>query len=304
MHQLTHATPLTTSGIFAHFAAGLISCLLLLTGALFLLPAFAKDQDILTVGIFPRRSAETTRQMFQPMMDYLQQELSMQVRIDVPPDFQAFWERLSEGAYDLVHLNQYQYLLTHKQFGYRAILMNEELGRSLIASVIWVRKDSGIRRPEDLRGKKIIFGGGRQAMVSYIMALDLLKSHGLEDSEYMVQFAMNPVNAVLSLYYRQGMAAGAGDVLPQLPVLKKAIDLNEIRPLLTSQPVAQLPWAVSPGVSGARSQRIRELLARLKETLRGRELLAVAGLSGLEPATDLDYDPHRKIVARVLGEQF
>jgi phosphonate transport system substrate-binding protein len=266
--------------------------------------AFAENADTFKVGIFPRRSADVTQQMFQPMMEYLRQELNTPVTLSVPPDFQAFWEQVTQGRYDLVHLNQYQYFLSHQRFGFRAILMNEELGRSRIASVIWVRKDSGIKKPLDLEGKKIIFGGGKQAMVSYIMAVDLLQRHGLEQRDYLMQFAINPVNALISLYYRQGMAAGAGDVLPQLPALRQAIDLDELEPLLKSRPVAQLPWAVSAEVSPARAQSLQHLLVRLKDSDKGREILARAGLTGLVPATDEDYTPYREIINRVLGERF
>jgi phosphonate transport system substrate-binding protein len=305
MRQFKPVEPVVSSGAYLQRLACQIKRLLLLLVVLVCTdPLFALGADMLKVGIFPRRSAEITQQMFQPMMEYLQQELATEVVLEVPPDFQAFWEQLSQGRYDLVHLNQYQYLLAHHKFGYRAILMNEELGRSEIASVIWVRNDSGIETPTDLKGKKIIFGGGKQAMVSYIMALDLLRSNGLDDSDYLMQFAMNPVNAIQSLYYRQGMAAGAGDVLPRLPALKKIIDSNEIRPLLKGQAVAQLPWAVSAKLSAAEVLRIQQVLVKLKDSPRGRKLLSKAGISGLVPATDRDYDPHREIIARVLGEHF
>jgi phosphonate transport system substrate-binding protein len=264
----------------------------------------AMDAASFKVGVFPRRTADWTRQMFQPMMDYLQRELNTQVILDVPPDFQAFWEQVAQGRYNLVHFNQYQYLVSHKQFGYQAVLMNEELGRSRIASVIWVRKDSGIRKPLDLKGKKIIFGGGKQAMVSYIMAVDLLRRHGLEEHDYLRQFAINPVNALVSLYYRQGMAAGAGDLLPQLFTLKKGIDLDELEPLLKSQSVAHLPWAVGAEIPPAQARRIQHLMVKLKASHKGRKILARAGLTALVPACDDDYTPHREIINRVSGEHF
>jgi phosphonate transport system substrate-binding protein len=265
---------------------------------------FASGEQTLKVGILPRRSADMTEQMFRPMMDHLGRELKIRVTLDVPPDFQAFWQQVRDGRYDLVHLNQYQYLVSHRQFGYRAVLMNEELGHSEIASVVWVRKDSGIEEALDLKGQKIIFGGGKQAMVSYIMAVDLLRRSGLEEGDYLIQFANNPVNALVSLYYRQGMAAGAGDFLPQLFTLNNTIDLNEIKPLLKSSPVAHLPWAVSREVPSTLAQSIQQVLVNLKDSHQGRKILARAGLTGLVPANDQDYTPHRKIIIRVLGEQF
>ncbi|MDJ0808214.1 MAG: PhnD/SsuA/transferrin family substrate-binding protein [Gammaproteobacteria bacterium] len=266
--------------------------------------AFADSVDGLSVGIFPRRDSQTTREMFEPLMEYLSQELDLEVSLDVPPDFEAFWVRLRENRYDLVHLNQYQYLRAHQLYGYEAILRNEEMGRSEIATVIWVRQGEGIDRPRDLKGKKVIFGGGRQAMVSYIMAVDLLREHGLEDDEYLMEFALNPVSAVLSLYYRQSVAAGSGDILPQLLAIREPIPVDAFKPLLKSRPVAQLPWAVSPTLTEKHSGQIMHALTQLKQTIGGQQLLVGAGLTGIVLATDSDYDPHRRIVARVLMEQY
>ncbi|MEN8178964.1 MAG: PhnD/SsuA/transferrin family substrate-binding protein [Pseudomonadota bacterium] len=281
-----------------------IKCALLLATLLIADIVQAAGSNGLTVGIFPRRDSETTRAMFEPLLDYLQQEMDLVVSLEVPPDFEAFWAQLKENRYDLVHLNQYQYLRAHHHFGYDAILKNEELGRTEIASVIWARKGSGIKQPVDLKGKKVIFGGGRQAMVSHIMAVDLLRQHALTESDYLAQFAVNPVSAMLSLYYRQSMAAGAGDVLPHLLGLKNLVSPEEFIPLLRSQPVAQLPWAVSLTLSDKISVKIKQVLTRLKQNKAGRQLLSSAGLSGFAVAQDSDYDPHRQIVARVLQEQY
>jgi phosphonate transport system substrate-binding protein len=297
--------------LFVNLESARSSWTFLLLALLFLLlplsggDAIAGGSKALSVGIFPRRDSEVTRRMFQPLLEYLQQKLAVQVTHEVPPDFDAFWQRLGQRRYDLVHLNQYQYLRAHRWLGYEAILKNQEMGSSEISSVVWVRKDSGIRRPEQLRGQKIIFGGGRQAMVSYIMAVDLLRNQGLSEGDYLVQIAVNPVSALYSLYFGQSRAAGAGDVLPELMVLKGRDDLrNELLPLLSSRPVAQLPWAVNPRLSQATIHDIQQTLSQLHLTWRGRRLLSHAGLTGLAPATDKEYDPHRKIVARVLREHY
>ncbi len=281
-----------------------MQCVLFLAILVTGVAGYAADSNGLSVGIFPRRDSEVTREMFAPLMDHLRQALKLQVSLDVPPDFEAFWERLIENRYDLVHLNQYQYLRAHQLFGYQAILKNEEMGRTEITPVIWVRKGSGINQPSDLKGKKVIFGGGRQAMVSYIMAADLLREHGLAEDDYLIQFAVNPVSAMLSLYYRQSVAAGAGDALPPILGTHESVSPEAFETLLRGQSVAQLPWAVSPALSEKTSLGISQALTTLKRSETGQQLLRHAGLSGLVTATDEDYDPHRQIVARVLQEQY
>jgi phosphonate transport system substrate-binding protein len=262
------------------------------------------DPAELVVGVFPRRPALQTEQMFAPMVAQLGERLGIRTHLEVPPDFPAFWKAVRGGRYHLVHYNQYHYVRSHKEFGYRVVAMNEEYGESTIRSTLWVRKDSGIRSPSDLKHKKIVFGGGRKAMVSYIMATDLLRQAGLNDRDYITQFTVNPLHAMKAVYYQQGSAAGLSRNAPQQSVLRETLDFDELTPLMVSEPVAMLPWAVSARVDADLQHRITTALLALNDAAEGSAALASADLTALVAATDADYDPHRRIIERVLGEVY
>lgn len=283
--------------------SGAVAAMLLTVLPLFF-PASLQAAEELVLGVFPRRPANETRAMFQPLADYLGKALKRPVRLDVSPDFPAFWQALSSGRYQLVHSNPYHYVRAHKEFAHRVILMNEELGQSQLRAALWVRKDSGIESVEDLRGQKIIFGGGRMAMVSYVMTTDMLRQAGLKDGDYLKQFAINPSHAVKALYYRQGLAAGLSRLAEKLTSLQGMVDFSEMRPLLTSPPVAHHPWSVAPTVSAQQASQIRQALLSLRHIPAGKKVLSAAGLTGLRPANDNDYAPHRKIIRRVMGEEY
>jgi phosphonate transport system substrate-binding protein len=265
-------------------------------------PAIAEGE--LVVGIFPRRPALQTEKMFAPLAKYLGVALDMPVRLEVPPDFLAFWKAVSQGGYQLVHYNPYHYVRSHKEYGYQVVAMNEEYGEREIRSTLWVRKDSNIHSAADLRHQKIVFGGGRKAMVSYIMATDLLRQAGLEDSDYITQFTINPTHALVAVYYHQGVAAGLNLTATRQPLLQSKVDFDEMKPLLVSEPVAMHPWAVSPEVDEQLQRRITTALLYLNDTEQGRAILHQADLTGLAPASDADYDPHRRIIERVLQEHY
>ena len=108
-------------------------------------------------------------------------------------------------------------------------MKNEEFGRDALAGSLIVRKDSGIRNVHDLKGKKIAFGGGPKAMIAYIVPVYLLQQAGLQASDYEATFAKNPPNAVLSVYYHQIDAAGAGDKALELNMVKSQINVNEMQ---------------------------------------------------------------------------
>ena len=264
----------------------------------------AETADILRIGIFPRRPTTDTQQMFQPLADHLSTVLDLPVTLDAPPDYASFWSAVEQGRYDLVHFNQYHYVRAHHELGYEVIGKNEEFGRSVLRANILARRDSRYRDLNDLRGRKILFGGGRSAFISYILATDMLRDAGLQDGDYIEQFAQNPIKAVIALYYMQSDAAAAGDGASSLPLVKQSFDDRELRVLAQSIAVPHIPWAVSPDIEPARRNALREALQGLNHSAQGRKVLGNMQLTGIRPAQDAEYDVVRNIVARVLGEHY
>lgn len=261
-------------------------------------------EDTLVVGVFPRRPVLQTQAMFTPLVNELGRALNRPVRLEVAADFTAFWQAIRSNRYHLTHYNPYHYVRAHREFGHQLVAMNEEFGSNHIRGAIWVRKDSGIRSADDLRRTKVAFGGGRKAMVSYIIATDLLQQAGLAPADYSSQFTITPIHALKAVYYRQSAAAGLNVDAFQQPRLSASMDGDQLTPLLVSEPVALHPWAVNARVDENLRQQISGALLGLKDTAQGRQSLTDAELTALVPADDTDYDPHRRIIARVLGEKY
>ena len=258
----------------------------------------------LVMGIFPRRDPATTVALFSPLADYLSERLGREVRLETGADFGAFWQGVRQGKYDLVHYNQYHYVRSHKDAGYRVILQNEELGKDKITGSLVVRRDSGIESVSDLRGRKVVFGGGHMAMQSHILARYLLMQGGLMEGDYFEQYALTPPKACIATFYRQAAAAGAGGHLLELPAVTEQIDVSEMRYLAVSPPMAHLPWAVAPDMPDELARRIQGLMLELNDSERGRNILQQMKLTGLHPAADTDYDRQREIIRTVLGENY
>ena len=264
----------------------------------------ADGAEALTMGIFPRRNAATTMKLFKPMALYLEQHLGRQVKLILSKDFASFWKGVTERKYDIVHFNQYHYIKSKKEFGYEVILKNEEFGNDTITGSIVVRTDSGIRTVADLKGKEVLFGGGPQAMQSYIYARYLLHQGGLKQGDYIEKFAKNPPNAVVATYYKKAPAAGTGDVVLNLPVVTQQIDRKKLKYLVRGKPYAHLVWAIRNDIDTETRNEVQRILSTLRDSEEGRAILKAAKLTGLNIATDADYDPHRRIVKEVLGEEY
>lgn len=268
-----------------------------------LVSATPKD-DPLVLGIFPRRNAKETIKLFQPITDYLSQQLGRRVQLVTGKNFESFWQDVIDKRFDIVHYNQYDYIVSHKLYDYQVILKNEEFGSATIAGSIWVRNDSDIKSITDLKGKKVAFGGGPKAMVSYIIPTYLLMNGGLKKQDYQEIFAKNPPNSLLSTYYRQTDAAGAGDRVVKLNVVSKQIDADQMRLLIKSEDLPHIPWAVKNTLPEDLKTKIKQLMLLLNESPEGEKILSAAKLTGIRDANDHDYDEYRKILDAVYGEKY
>jgi len=258
--------------------------------------AQANDHE-LTFGVFPRRNAVETTRMFTPMADRLSAELKRKVQLVTSRDFESFWTGVRERRYDIVHYNQYHYIRS-SDF-YEVVAHIEEGGKKTIAGAIFVRKASGIKNLQDLRGRSVLFGGGEDAMIAYIANRYVMLQAGLKRDDFKPLFAVNPPNSIVALHFGQADAAGAGDGVLDLPVVRKAIDPVELVTLAESPQLLQLPIAVKRGMSAALRAQIEAVLLDLPNTEAGRQALKAAVMTGMGKARDKDYDPHRQMVQAV-----
>lgn len=267
------------------------------------LPAISSaSKQSLVVGIFPRRNIKVTFRMFTPLVEYLQQQTGLRVELKTERTFADFWQAVKSRKYDLVHYNQYHYILSHLQFGYEVVAKNKELGRSSISGALVVRKDSGIEKITDLKGKLVLFGGNKTAMQSYIAATWLLRKGGLMEGDYIEKFAINPPNTLISTYFKRADASGSGDMVMHLDNVTSRIDINQLKVLAKTDPMPHLPWAIREDLAEPIKQLIRDSLLDLGDTEQGQAVLKSAGLDALVPADDAEYDAHRKIIKDVYGE--
>lgn len=280
----------------------------ILIAILFLLnftKVFAEAQKKEVVfSIFPRTYPKATFKKFNPILKHLETKLGITTKLVMHKDFPEFMESLKSNNYDIVHYNQYQYLIGHKKFGHQLLLVNEENGESRVGGAIVVRKDSGIKKVEDLKGKKIIFGGGKSAMMAYIYPKYILKKHGLEEKDYKEEIAKNPLAAYSAMYFKQYDAAGAGDLVTSLEGVTENIDTNQTMFIGTMPKIPFINWAYTKKLDPKLAQAIKQELLKLKETEEGKALLKNASMTAFVEVTDDEYDPARKIIKELYGEDY
>jgi phosphonate transport system substrate-binding protein len=255
--------------------------------------------EVLVLGVFPRFNASETTTRYAPIAEHLSASLKRKVLLQTSRDFVSFWRGVEESRYDIVQYNQYQYLRSAK--AYRVIGHNKEFGKSTIAGVIFVRKDSGIKSLADLRGRTVLFGGGEDAMIAYIAPVYMLLQAGLKKDDFKSQFTVTPINSVIGVYHKQADAAGTGEGVTAQPAIRELINIDQLTPLAVSEQLLLFPWSVKRTMPARLREGIQASLVDLEKTEAGREVLKAALLTGIGKAEDKDYEPHRRMVRAVHG---
>lgn len=270
-----------------------------LMSGLFMAPARASEA--LVMGIFPRLSASETTTRYSPLAEYLSKRLGREVRLVTSRDFPSFWLGIEKQRYDIVQYNQYHYV--RSSASYQVIAHNKEFGKSTLAGALYVRKDSGITKLTDLRGRTILFGGGEDAMIGYIAPVYMLLQAGLKKEDFKSTFAVNPINSVIGVYRRTADAAGSGDKVLEQPLLKNVVNADELKVLAVSEELLHLPWAVKRSMNPVLRKSIQSALVELENSEEGRKVLQSALFTGIGKADDKDYEPHRRMIQAVMGRQ-
>lgn len=261
-----------------------VALVLLVTGV----GAVYASQAALTFGIFPRWNAQITVRDFTPLAALLSEELGRPVRIETDKDFDSFMNRVHAREFDIVHLNQLQYLRAREAANYRAIAKMCDNPACTIKAIIVTRRDSRLTKVSDLKGKIIAFGDP-SAMVSHVLAKSLLLESALGPEQYRTIFTKNPPNALLAVYNGEADAAGVGTAVFQQSEIRQRIDIRQLRVLAESRSIPHLPVAVRGDMDAKLALRIQRILTGLVRRPDGREILKKLGVERFEAADDQQY---------------
>lgn len=146
----------------------------LLGACLTLVATFSLASDPpLTFGVFPYVSRGQLMDFHTPLKVYLESRLKRPVDLVTAPDFAEFMNRTQKGEYDLILTAPHMGRLAERRDGYvRLVKTGHE-----VQGVFLVRRDSGLRKLSDLKGKTIMMAQPVSAV--YQMAADHLQRNGL-----------------------------------------------------------------------------------------------------------------------------
>jgi phosphonate transport system substrate-binding protein len=249
-------------------------------------------------GILPRLSAVEMSQMFSPLADYLTKETGEKVSLVIPKDFDAFKNMVKAGQVDIAFANPLIYVELRKAASLEPLaLSSEPKSGTRFRGIIIARKDSGIEKLQDLKGRKLIFVD-KDSAAGYIFQMLLLSKAGLDVKKDFVQlpFAKKHDNVTMAVFNKAADAGGIRE--DDLDKMKDKVDLSQLKIVGYTDYFPNWPVFASPKLNKATAAKIQAALLKLKPNdPQSDAVLGAARLTGFVPVSDKDYDNLRKAAA-------
>jgi phosphonate transport system substrate-binding protein len=179
-------------------------------------------------------------------------------------------------------------------------LSAEKKAGTRFRGIIIARKDSGIEKLQDLKGKKLIFVDEDSAG-GYIFQVLLLNKAGFDIHKDFIRlpFAKKQDNVTMAVFNK---AADAGAVREDdLDKMKDKVDLAQIKIVAYTDYFPNWPVFATPKLNKGVAAQIKTALLKLKPgDPEAEKILGAAKLAGFATVSDKDYDQLRQ-AARLVG---
>jgi phosphonate transport system substrate-binding protein len=244
--------------------------------------------------LLPRLSATGLSAMFTPLAEYLSQETGEKVSIIIPKDFDAFKSAVSAGQAELGFANSLVYVQLKKSTSIEPLAVAaEQKGGTKFRGIIIARKDSGIDKVQDLKGKKLIFVE-KDSAAGYVFQMLTLSKAGLDVKKDFttLPFAKKHDNVAMAVFNKAADAGGIRE--DDLEKMADKIDLSQIKIVAFTDYYPNWPLFATSKLDKGRAEKVKAALLKLKPgNPQSEKILAAAKLVGFAPVTDKEYDQLR-----------
>jgi len=248
------------------------------------------------LAIHPLHNPEKLVRAYQPLIDHLNQQIAdARFSLEASRDYDEYERKFRARTPDLLLPNPWQTIEAMK-VGYEVIAMAGEPGD--FKGIFLVRRDSGISKPADLKGKAVAYPSPT-ALAACIMPQWFLHQHGVNVNRAIEnRYVGSQESAIMNVYLKQ-VAVGVTWLPPWRQFQKDhPQEAAQLKVAWETPPLISNSLMVRDDLPPKVRARLRAELLKLNDSEQGRRILAGMETARFLPATDADYAMVREFVAR------
>jgi len=261
-----------------------------------------EEIKVLRMGLIPADDAEEMLRDYEPIKQYLSQQLGIPVEIQVTSDYTAAIEAMRSKHIDMAWFGPFSYIIAANVADAEAIVngVRRSDGKSDYHSIIVTRIDSGIKTLADLKGRSFAFVDPASTSGNLIPRKMLIENGINPDEDFSMSFYAGTHNSVEYAIANKKVDAGAdSDNSYQRMVKAGEIDPNINKIIYTSSSIPGSPIVVRGDLPENLKKKIKDALVNMDE----QTIHQVSGwgdIAKYQVVSDSDYDIIRE-TAKTLG---
>jgi phosphonate transport system substrate-binding protein len=219
------------------------------------------------------------------------------VRVTVASDYAAVVEALRNRTADLAFVHPAGYVLANREAKATIIAQDRWHGNTSYTSRIYVRKESGLKTLEELRGKTVAFVDPASTS-GYVWPMVLMIQKGLVQNRDPKTFFKEAVfagshDAALQALLRGHVDAVASFDQAREQYLKDPAEREKLTWVAETAPIPEGGIAGRDGLDPTVVAKVREALLQMRGPQYEPLLKKLYDIDGFEPVEDRVYDPVR-----------
>jgi len=244
----------------------------------------------------PLYNPQTISKIFQPLVDNLNHQLpGIHIEIEASRDYRAYEQKFRAREAEILMPNPWQTIEAMK-VGYQVIAMWGDAKD--FKGLIIVRKDAGIKTPDDLRGKVVSYPSPT-AMAAAIMPQYFLHSQGIDiNKDIQNKYVGSQESSIMNVYMGDSAAGGTWPPPWRLFQREHPDKAAELTVAWKTPSLVNNSVMVRDDVPPALRNEIRQAFLNLYRTPEGRTILSKMETSRFYAADDASYDAVRQYVTR------
>ncbi len=270
------------------------ACSLLILSSLASAANAAAAGKELVIGLIPETNIFQQMERYKPLGKYLSEQTGTNIRFSVLTRYGNLIENFQQHHLDGAFFGSFTGALAIQKLGIIPIARPVNLnGKSTYSGLIFVRKDSGIKTVDDMRGKRFAFVE-KATSAGYIFPLAYLHDHGVKNVNSFLGETYFTGSHDASMYAvlqgKAGVGAAKDSVYEWIASRDPTID-KELRVLARSEEFPSNGLGLRKDMDPALVSKLKTILLHLHENPQGLKVLETLRARRFIETRVEDYKP-------------
>ncbi len=255
-----------------------------------------KEEKVIKMGFVPLKNSEKLVEDLKPISDYLSERLGVKVEAFTASNYIGVVEGLGSGSVDFGIIPPFSSLLAQKQSNAKPILTSKgKTGKPGYTAELYVRKDSGIKSLQDVKGKKVAFVDPSSSS-GYIYPGAMLVNAGLNlDKDISYQFSGGHDKSLQLLLNKDVDVIATFDGVEDRYAKDFPQAKTDIQKLASSDMIPGVMVTTSSKMDKELQEKLEKALRDIENDPKMKEMFTkMFSITGF---TDVDQDAYKKVEA-------